>query len=85
MDYTVHGILPARILGWVAFPFSRAPAQPRNWAQVFCIAGRFFISWATREMLIATLIEILIIYQLNLNFVLIDKYMIQLIDVSKHF
>ena len=23
MDYTVHGILQARILEWVAFPFSR--------------------------------------------------------------
>ena len=85
MDYTVHGILQARILEWVAFPSSRGSAQPRDWAQVLWIAGRFFTSWATREMLIAILIEILIIYQLNLNFVLIDKYMIQLIDVSKHF
>ena len=30
MDYTVHGILQARILEWVAFPFSRASSQPRN-------------------------------------------------------
>ena len=29
MDYTVHGILQARILEWVAFPFSRGPFQPR--------------------------------------------------------
>ena len=29
MDYTVHGILQARILEWVAFPFSRGSAQPR--------------------------------------------------------
>ena len=28
MDYTIHGILQARILEWVAFPFSRAPSQP---------------------------------------------------------
>ena len=27
-DYTVHGILQARILGWVAFPFSRALPNP---------------------------------------------------------
>ena len=33
-DYTVHGILQARILEWVAFPFSRASSQPRNWTQV---------------------------------------------------
>ena len=28
MDYTVHGILHARILEWVAFPFSRGSSQP---------------------------------------------------------
>ena len=30
MDYTVHGILQARILEWVAFPFSRESSQPRS-------------------------------------------------------
>ena len=49
MDYTVHGILQARILEWVAFPFSRGSSQPREWTQVSRIAGRFFTSWATRE------------------------------------
>ena len=34
MDYTVHGILQARILGWVAFPFSRGSSQPRDQTQV---------------------------------------------------
>ena len=29
--YTVHGILQARILEWVDFPFSRGSSQPRNW------------------------------------------------------
>ena len=43
MDYIVHGILQARILEWVAFPFSRGSSQPRDRIQVFCIAGRFFI------------------------------------------
>ena len=38
-----------RILEWVAFPFSRASSQPRDWTQVSRIAGRFFTSWATRE------------------------------------
>jgi len=28
MDYTVHGILQARILEWVAFPFSRGSSHP---------------------------------------------------------
>ena len=48
MDYTVHRILQARILEWIAFPFSRASSQPRDWTQVSCIAGIFFSSWATR-------------------------------------
>ena len=49
MDYTVHGTLQARILEWVAIPFSRASSQPRDRSQVSCIAGGFFTSWATRE------------------------------------
>ena len=49
VDYTAHGILQARILEWVAFPFSRGSSQPRDRTQVSCIAGRFFTSWATRE------------------------------------
>ena len=51
MDYTVHGILRARILEWEVFPFSRESSQPRDRTQVSCIAGRFFTSWATREAL----------------------------------
>ena len=46
---TVHGILQARILEWVAFPFSRGSSQSRDQTQVSRIAGRFYISWATRE------------------------------------
>ena len=49
IDYTVHGILQARILEWVAFPFSRGSSQPRDRTQVSSVAGRFFTSWATRE------------------------------------
>ena len=44
MDHTVHGILQARILEWVAFPFSRGFSQPRDQTQVSHIAGRFFTS-----------------------------------------
>ena len=36
---SVCGILQARILEWVAIPFSRGSSQPRNWTQVSCIAG----------------------------------------------
>ena len=49
MDYIVHGILHARILELVAFPFSRGSSQPRDRTQVSRIAGGFFTSWATRE------------------------------------
>ena len=44
MDYTVHGLLQARILEWVAFPFSRGSSQPRDRTQVSRTAGGFFTS-----------------------------------------
>ena len=47
MDYTVRGLLQARILEWVAFPFSRGCSQPRDRTQVSLIVGGFFTSWAT--------------------------------------
>ena len=47
--YCVHGIFQARILKWVAIPFSKGSCQPRDRTWVSCTAGRFFIIWATRE------------------------------------
>ena len=44
MDYTVHGILQARILERVDVPFSRTSFQPRDRIQVSHIAHRFFTS-----------------------------------------
>ena len=44
MDSTLHGILQARILEWVAFPFSRGSSQPRDQTQASRIAGGFFTS-----------------------------------------
>ena len=38
----IHGMLQARILEWVAFPFSRRSSQPSSRTGVTCIAGRFF-------------------------------------------
>ena len=49
IDYTIHGILQARILEWVAFPFSRGSSKPRDRAQVSHIAGGFFTICATKE------------------------------------
>ena len=39
---SVRGILQARILEWVAIPFSRGSSLPRDRTWVSCIAGRFF-------------------------------------------
>ena len=57
---SVHGILQARILEWVAISFSilewvaisfsRGSSRPRDWTRVSCIAGRRFTLWATREL-----------------------------------
>ena len=49
MDCIVHGIFQARILEWVAFPFSKGSFQPRDQTQVSCIAGGLFTIWTTRE------------------------------------
>ena len=46
---SVHGIFQVRVLEWIAISFSRGYSQPRDWTQVFCIAGRRFTVWATRE------------------------------------
>ena len=48
---SVHGILQARILEWIAIPFSRGFSWPRDWTLVSCIAGRFFTVWAMGNIL----------------------------------
>ena len=48
--FTVHGILQARILEWVAFPFSRGSSQPRDQTQVSCVTDGIFTSWATKKL-----------------------------------
>ena len=44
---SVHGIFQARILEWVAIPFSRGFSQPRDQTHISHIAGRFFSALAT--------------------------------------
>ena len=46
---SVHGIIQAGILEWVAILFSRGSSWLRDWTQVSCIAGGFFTIWVTRE------------------------------------
>ena len=48
MDH--HGILQAKILEWVAFPFSSGSSQPRNWTRVSCIAGWFLMAESEEEL-----------------------------------
>ena len=47
---SVYSILQARILKWVAIPFSRVSSQPRDQIQIAKVAGRFFTVWS-REAL----------------------------------
>ena len=47
---SIHGILQARILEWVAISFSRGSSWPRDRTQVSRITGRRFNLWATREV-----------------------------------
>ena len=56
---SVHGILQARILEWVAILFSRGSSQLRDWTQVFSTADRFFTIWATRKAPITSSYSIL--------------------------
>ena len=48
---SVHGILQARIMEWIATPFSRGSSRPRDRTRVSSIADRFFPVRATRPVL----------------------------------
>ena len=55
---SVHGILQARVLEWVAIPFSRGSSRSRDRTRASCIAGRFLTIWALcfkGNLLISTL------------------------------
>ena len=56
---SVHEILQARIMEWVAISFSRGSSQPRHRTRVSCIAGRLFTIWVTREESLNIKIKIL--------------------------
>ena len=56
MDCSLPGssvcrIFQARMLQWVAIPFSRGSSQPRDGTQVSHVVGRRFSVWAAREAL----------------------------------
>ena len=48
-DSSIRGVLQARVLDWVAISFSSGPSWHMDQTQVFCIAGRFFTVWDSKE------------------------------------
>ena len=56
---SVHEILQARILEWVAILFSRGSSLSSDQTQVSCIDGSFFTTWATREALVPGKVEVI--------------------------
>ena len=62
MDFTwpcssVHGIFQARILDWVAIPFSRQSSQPRHRTQFSCIAGRILTILPVLKLRLSMLVD----------------------------
>ena len=60
---SVHGILQARILEWLAISFSRGSSKPRNPTWTSCTASRFFTIWATREALVPVAVSFYFIFR----------------------
>ena len=52
---SVHGILQARILEWVAILSSTGSFGPRDWIHVSCIGRRILYHWATWEALLVNI------------------------------
>ena len=66
---SVHGILQAKTLEWVATPFFRGSSQPGDWTQVTCIASRFFhhLSHQRSPVLVTALSTELMLLHLNIK------------------
>ena len=64
---SVQGILQARILEWVAIPFSRGYFQCQDITPVFCTAGRFFTVLATRKAFNSSMVMVKQIYIMEYN------------------
>ena len=62
---SVHGVLQARILVWVAISFSRGSSPPRSGTWVSCIAGRFFDGLSHQGSLYYIYVSIIYIYILG--------------------
>ena len=58
---SVHGIFQAIVLEWIAISFSRASSRPRDRTQVSHIVDRHFTIWATREVILVSVTDLLLI------------------------
>ena len=65
------GFFQAKILEWVAISFSRGSSWPMDGTYVSCIAGGFFISWVTREVLIVYKIYNYMLWKLRYSSIMI--------------
>ena len=65
------GFFQAKILEWVAISFSRGSSWPTDGTYVSCIAGGFFISWVTREVLIVYKIYNYMLWKLRYSSIMI--------------
>ena len=66
--FSVHGILQARMLEWVAIPLSRGSSQLKVWTWVSCVADGFSTIWVTREVHVDWNQATEIVFQFTVNF-----------------
>ena len=76
---SVHGILQARILEWVAIPFSRGSSRPRNRTLVSCIAGSLStVLWGKPYLLLIPFIELTL--DVSVKEYPFDSFLIQMLS-----
>ena len=66
---SVHGILQARRLEWIAISFSRGSSQPRDWTRVSRIGRQLLYPWPTWESLC---LSVFYLSKADFNFTLIQ-------------
>ena len=71
-DFSVHGILQARVLEWVAIVLSRGPSPPRDRTHISHIARRFFTIQATKEAYFIFPL-VMCVFSINKLFILFDN------------
>ena len=81
----VHGILQARILEWVAIPFSRGSSRPKDQTQVSWIAGRFFTIWATQEIFYLLILNLnVLVVRISVLFIFLSHPVTKLSNINKY-